>query len=257
MNIILKIFSAIILAIVLTVGILFTIMRKDIIDMVVNIPIKTSPSARNSLIENRINYEFIKNEKSNLLFIFSHGNFGNININRGTYEMQNFMLSKGSVLFYDYPGYGSSKGIPTSETISDSIISVWNFARYDLNYEASDIILWGQSLGGFPTLSLLSQLDESPKLVILHSIFRNIDEVASGIFTLLGSFCRNDYSNIDLLKTIAKKDNILLLHSRTDSLIKFDQALKTSKEFGIKLIEIEGSHCSDDLENFFKYYEKI
>jgi hypothetical protein len=253
------IIAGLLVLLVVSIIIIFTF-RKEILNRLINIPIKSeNTKSDTNLINKKINYRFDKNENSEILFIFSHGNFGNININCGSYEMQEFMHSEGSVLYYDYPGYGSSLGYPNEKSIAKSIIDVWDFARNELNYEPENIILWGQSLGGFPTLSLLSYLDgyEKPRYTILHSIFRNIDDVAGNIFSLLKIFCKNDYSNIDLLKTISDKDNIILLHSRDDGLINFEQSLKTSKEFGIKLIETSGSHCNDDLGNFINYYKNL
>ena len=58
------------------------------------------------------------------------------------------------VLAIEYPGYGIYPGSPTAEAILEDAITVWDYLTKKVKMNASDIILFGRSLGTGPATEL-------------------------------------------------------------------------------------------------------
>lgn len=68
---------------------------------------------------------------------------------------------------YDYSGYGVSSGRASERNLYADIECAWNTLRNKYNFEPSQIILYGQSIGTVPTVDLASRFEVAA--VILHS----------------------------------------------------------------------------------------
>jgi fermentation-respiration switch protein FrsA (DUF1100 family) len=91
------------------------------------------------------------------------------------------------VLIFDYRGFGDSTGSPTESSLSKDARQIWRYARDELGYSESRIVIFGESLGGAVTLSLWSK-DVSdpphPAAVILNSTFTSLPAVVAWHYPL-------------------------------------------------------------------------
>ena len=197
----------------------------------------------------KIHFIHLKDPNKKKLFIFAHGNAGNI-LNRVESINVQFLLKHGSVLMFDYRGYGCSTGNPSEKGVKDDITKVWQYATNKLKYRADDIILYGESLGcscvSWLVYNLLNNNEELPKGIIMQSGFYSLKKIASDLFhPIFGYLVMNEFDNSKYVKFI--KDNnrdypIMLLHSKEDGMIDFDHSYKLSKESRCILQEIYGTH---------------
>lgn len=116
-----------------------------------------------------------KNSES--ILIFSHGNGCDI---ADMYVVLNELSNKLniSVICYDYPSYGLSKGDATEQTCIDGLHKI-------ITQENRKVILMGQSLGTGVNISYCFNYDYTPQLLILISPFKSIPSIFS------------DYSSIE------------------------------------------------------------
>lgn len=188
---------------------------------------------------------YYKNEESEKLIIFAHGNAGNM------YNRLDFIdnFKDYSVLMFDYRGYGNSTGIPSEMGIYTDIMSVWNYCIGQLNYNPSDIILYGESLGCSAVLWLgksLKNLDELPSGIILQSGFYNLNEIISDVASkYLNYIIKSKFDNIKCITKINEKIPIMIIHSANDEMINIKHAYKLMEDGKINsdnLLVIEGDH---------------
>jgi uncharacterized protein len=107
--------------------------------------------------------------------LICHGNAGNVSDRALT--MQRFARWLGvSVLIFDYPGFGKTPGKPNEmsciETANDAL--TW---LQQHGFEAKDIILYGESLGGGVAMILAES--NSFRAVTLVKTFTSLPEVAA------------------------------------------------------------------------------
>jgi len=91
------------------------------------------------------------------------------------------------VLIFDYRGYGDSSGVPSESKLTSDARLVWNFACKDLGYDAQDIVLFGESLGGAVALSLWSSENAhppQPRVLILNSTFASLPRTVAWHYPL-------------------------------------------------------------------------
>ena len=211
--------------------------------------IKISDGMINSTNGCRIHYMYLK-KNSQKLFIFCHGNGGNLN----RIETSNILLllNYGSVLLFDYRGYGISTGNPSEKGLHDDVKCVWSYVNKQLGYEPKDVILYGESLGcsvaSWLVYYLLQNNLEPPAGLILQSGFYSLKNIVADIFSpFLSYFVLYEFDNIKYLKYIKKvRPNypILLLHSKTDNIIPYDHSYRLATETNSQLYEIKGNHIS-------------
>jgi len=194
-----------------------------------------------------IHYVLLKsNTNANTLYLFSHGNAGNL-INRYNSNNIKMLLNTGSVLLYDYRGYGLNNGTPSEANLREDIMAVWNYIP-TLGYKHSETILYGESLGCSISSWFCANLaqDDWPKGLILQSGFYSISKLVSELaHPLLCYLLTVDFNNAKYIEEIKNKKNdfpIIILHSKTDGLINYNHARNLSDEFGCKLLEIKGDH---------------
>ena len=210
-------------------------------------------SIRDGIIDSsdnvKIHYILLKNDKSNKVFLYSHGNSYNIS-NKSDSSIIKLLLKHGSVIMYDYRGYGASTGYPTDRGLKDDILAVWNHAISIFHFKEEDIILYGESLGCSLTSWLCSYLSENdkkmPKFIILQSGFYSLKRIVSDLFhPLLSYLIVHDFNNAHYIKKIKLKHpqyKILLIHSKKDELIDFSHAKDLTSEYNCHLLEVDGFH---------------
>lgn len=191
---------------------------------------------------------------NNKLILYAHGNAGNIYMRLGIVKK----LSKyGSVLLFDYRGYGLSTGQPSEKGLHIDIYTVWNYAINVLGYSPDNIIVYGNSLGCSVVLwlgkYLVKKNQKLPKGIIIESGFYNLRSLASEIIHPSIKYIMNSkFDNIRYIKRIKDHIALLVIHSHEDEMINISHAQRIIKDSGIqkdKLIIISGTHNEPNISS--------
>jgi len=190
--------------------------------------------------------------RAHLVILLFHGNAGNI-----SHRLDHFdtLLETGVNLFaLDYHGYGRSAGKPgEAETYRDALAAHgWLVQR---GFAPASIIALGESLGGGVASELA--LGEPLGGLILQSTYTSIPDIGAELFPwlpvrLLATIKYDTQSKLPRIQV-----PVLIMHSRDDTMIRFQHAEKnfaTANE--PKMIwELQGDH-NDALEsNRTRYLE--
>ena len=101
--------------------------------------------------------------------LYSHGNAEDLGLIRPILHIvQNAGLS---VFAYDYPGYGTSSGKPTEQSVYEAIDAAYTYLTDTLHVPTNRIIVYGRSVGGGPATYLASQDTKAIAGLILESTF--------------------------------------------------------------------------------------
>jgi fermentation-respiration switch protein FrsA (DUF1100 family) len=84
--------------------------------------------------------------------LYSHGNAEDLGV-VGTW-LEVFREAGFQVLAYDYPGYGLSPGVSTTESVNAAADACWSWLVEGQGIAPSSIFPYGRSLGGGPALEL-------------------------------------------------------------------------------------------------------
>jgi fermentation-respiration switch protein FrsA (DUF1100 family) len=145
-----------------------------------------------------------------------HGNAGNISHRLDLAQV--LLEAGGSVLLFDYRGYGLSSGKPGEEGTYRDAQAAWRWLAQK-GFAGTNIVAYGESLGGGVATELAVR--EPLGGLILQSTFTSIPDLGAELFPwlpvrLVGSI---KYDNLHKLPRL--KIPILILHSRQDRLIAF------------------------------------
>jgi fermentation-respiration switch protein FrsA (DUF1100 family) len=153
--------------------------------------------------------------------LFAHGNGGNLATRWERYRLLANRLEL-TVLAFDYRGYGQSEGRPSEAGLIADARAARTFLAKKAHVAKSEIILYGQSLGGAVMVELASE--EGAKALILESTFTSLADVANFKFPLTppGKILRNEFNS--LAKIDRYRGPLLVLHGDKDKLVPFDQA---------------------------------
>jgi len=174
------------------------------------------------------------------VLLFCHGNAGNISHRLRSVEI--FHSLGLSVLIFDYRGYGKSEGKPTESGTYLDGEAAWSYLVEVKGKSPARIILFGRSLGGAVAAEVA--LRKAPAGLIIESSFTSVAELGKKFYPWapVDLIARYKYATIDKVGAITCPK--LIIHSRGDELIPFDQGRKLyekaspPKEF----LEIRGGH---------------
>ena len=245
-------------------------MIKDFIEQFLFFPnteIKKTPISLNINYEDvYINYNddkyhawFIQgtNEKSitqNKCILFFHGNAGNISFRLGYIEK---LYELGfSLLFFDYPGFGLSSGVPNENSCIKCSEQFFNYLVNDKNFDKNNIIFYGESIGGSIASSVANIFNI--KYLILQSTFTDIKEIVKNIIRIniyivdnnIGFETLKNIKTRHTLNKLNKKMKTLVIHSNEDELIHN----KYAEELGVYsdiLYICSGSHSNVNIDSDF------
>ena len=153
------------------------------------------------------------------VFLLCHGNAGNIS---HRLDHAGALLETGAAAFlFDYRGYGRSKGTPgeAGTYLDAQAAHAWLRQK---GFAATNIIALGESLGGGIASELA--LRETVGGLILQSTFTSITDVGAELFPWSPVRWLNRIKYDTHSKLPRVKVPILVMHSRTDSLIRFQHA---------------------------------
>lgn len=152
--------------------------------------------------------------------IFFHGNAEDINL---SYEMLNhirFTLNI-NVIAPEFPGYGIYRGYPKEEQLFQDSLSVFDYMTKQLNIPASNIIIFGRSIGTSIATYLASQRTATALVLISPPL-----SIRYVVRDMLGKFISytvcDRFKNYKLIEDV--QFPILIIHGQSDSLIKYYHA---------------------------------
>jgi fermentation-respiration switch protein FrsA (DUF1100 family) len=178
--------------------------------------------------------------RSSRVLLFFHGNAGNIS--HRLYSMRQFQDLGLSVLIIDYRGYGQSEGRTTERGIYRDADAAWRYLIEDRGVVASDIIIFGRSLGASVASRLAAQ--HQPLALVVESSFTSIPDIAKDLYPWLPVrwLSRLNHATRDYIKEV--RCPVLVVHSRDDEIIPFHHAetIFASANEPRTLLEIRGTH---------------
>lgn len=209
-----------------------------------------------------------------------HGNAQNISTHFGSLY---WLTEQGFDLFaFDYRGYGWSDGEPTQPgTVRDGIVALQYAFSRSLNGQSSDIVLYGQSLGGAVLPRAFEEIRDPAqrarvKAVVIDSSFYSYHEVARDFLTrtwvtfllqpLAYFLVSNQYGPADSIPRISPIP-LLVIHGDRDRVVpleygrKIYDLAKEPKEFwmiprGVHIDSMSG-HAGRYRAQFLKYLDSI
>lgn len=161
--------------------------------------------------------------------VFCHGNSEDIGSGQfGCQAFCNFLSTEChcNVISFDYPNYGHSCSVATTETnVCRAIDIVLEYVEKVLL--AKNIFLYGKSIGSVPALHAAMQDNKPYKGIFLHSPLASAAR-ASFLRTILPKFvlqkCEHMYLN-----NIMRIDNVkcptAIIHGKQDEIIHFNNAI--------------------------------
>lgn len=194
---------------------------------------------------------FFNNDSSRVI-LYCHGNYGNM-----SYYPHIPLLAKRlgiSLMMFDYRGFGESKGIPSTSTIKEDGLNIYNWLKS--YYKENNIIVWGESLGG--SIATWIAANNKPSSLILVSTFSSIHDVIrihgkeSYLLKAVIAFADLIYDSLPICQWLPKVTcNICLIHSQEDTYIPFECALinKRSTTKIKEFIAIRGDHTTPEMSD--------
>lgn len=141
--------------------------------------------------------------------VYSHGNYEDLGALDAFLEEAAARLGI-HLVAYDYPGYGHSRGRASVRNSNEALAAVLRHLN-ERGLSDADIILWGRSVGGGPTLALARH--RAFRGIILQSAFIS----AFRVVTHLPLFPFDRYNNASILRRITTP--VLILHGEEDRTI--------------------------------------
>lgn len=195
--------------------------------------------------------------------LFCHGNSGNISHRSYIIDIaEKFELN---LFIFDYRGFGKSSSIPSKDNLKEDGLLAYDYLK-NKNISSSDIIVWGESLGGFVAAWIAS--NRSCRSLILMSTFSALDDAVIYSYpesksveyiVKLASIKIDTIPSKEYLKKI--KCPVAIVHSKNDDIIPYkcskilyDHIPHQSKI----LITIDGKHSApkikyEDLNRLFMF----
>lgn len=150
------------------------------------------------------------------LLLYHHGNAEDL---EGLAERLGWYQARGfAVLAYDYPGYGTSDGVPTARTVEEAAEAVLAYANETLGWAHDAIISYGRSLGGAPCLILAAR--HALAGAVLEGTFTSTFRVMTRRRLLPWDI----FDNLALIRRA--RCPVLIIHGRRDQTVPFDHAKK-------------------------------
>lgn len=203
---------------------------------------------------------YLPNPKAQYTILYSHGNAEDLGDIRTTLEL---LRQMGFAVFsYDYPGYGMSTGKPSEQGAYQAVDTAYNYLTQQLNIPPHQIIAYGRSLGGGPSVDLASRQPVAG--LVLESTFVSTFRVK--IDVPLYPF--DKFPNLSKIPLI--KVPVLVIHGTVDQVIPFNHgqrlfaAIKTPKlSFWVEgadhndVSEIAGDRFEQKLKEFVQILNNL
>lgn len=173
---------------------------------------------------------FLYNPNAKYTVLYSHGNATDIGQLKQLQD--NFFKNGYSVIFYDYSGYGLSKGETTEQQVYNDIQAVYEYLIKNHNLTAQQIISYGHSLGAAIATDL------AYKNPVAALILENPFTSAFRVKTTYPLVPFDKFTNTNKIDKIHAP--VFIAHSRDDPIISFwhgeelfEQALEPKKSLWV------------------------
>lgn len=190
-----------------------------------------------------------------MTLLYFHGNAGNISYR---YEfIRKLMTIPVSVFIIDYRGYGKSEGTPSEEGFYRDAQAAWDYLVNSRGLKASQIIIFGKSLGGAVGIDLATKID--PAGVIIQSSFTSIADMAKRVMPLVPGFLiRTKMNSVEKIRRVRTPK--LFIHSPVDEVVPYelgrrlyDEAIEPKQFYEVA----DSSHNETDLTGGAAYMEAL
>ena len=191
-------------------------------------------------------------------FLISHGNGGNI-----CYRLAliSALLKYGSVLIYDYEGYGKSEGVPSRQAICADGLAAYDYLVNSQHIRPKDVILYGESLG----CSVSCHISKYRPVggLILQSGWASLLEAARDRFILPRLYPDCLFAEPLLDNTVVLKrphPAVLLIHGQQDKILpcRYSQELFAHACEPKQLVLLpNASHNNIGIEDNSLYFQSI
>ncbi len=177
--------------------------------------------------------------------LFLHGNAGNVS--HRLFQLRQLHEAGLGVLLIDYRGYGESTGSPTEAGLKRDARASWDHLTGRLGQSASRTILYGESIGTAPALSLARDLAASgaPAAgIVLEGAFTSALDVARRAFPFLplSWVLRLEMDNLGAIRQVRLP--VLFIHGSRDEIVPlrmgralYEASASREKEF----LEVPGA----------------
>ena len=197
---------------------------------------------------------FIPGQSARTLLFF-HGNAGNIS--HRLESIRQFRSLGLSVFIIDYRGYGQSKGRTTEKGMYRDAEAAWRYLTRDRGIDASDIVIFGRSLGASVASWLAAEYP--PSALIVESSFTSVPDIAQELYPWLPArwLSRLKHATRDYVRDV--RCPVLVVHSRDDEIIPFHhgEAIFAAASEPRSLLEIRGGHNDAILVDEQNYLEGL
>ena len=229
----------------------------------------------NSFDKLKLHARLFENKKSTKVAILIHGYRGTAY--RDFCEGLTLMLELGyNVLLVDQRAHGLSEGHAITFGVNESKdLLMWLDYAKDRFVNASEIVLYGVSMGAFTVLNISNQIDKNIKLIadspysspkeVLKAAIKSIHLPAFLIYPLL-SVTAKMYAHVNLNKisafdSVAQSDNkILIIHGDNDRVVPHKLSLALKERYPNKIryeLFIGAGHGVSYLWDTMRYQEII
>lgn len=156
-----------------------------------------------------ISARYFPNPDAKYTVLFSHGNRADIGVSIAL--METFRRHGYAVMIYDYPGYGTSTGKVGEKNTYAAIHGTYDYLVNHLSIPAKQILLYGRSLGGGPSIELACHKQVAG--IIVEGTFTSVYRIKFPFPFLLF----DKFKNIQKIATL--KAPILVIHGEKDEVI--------------------------------------
>jgi alpha-beta hydrolase superfamily lysophospholipase len=183
--------------------------------------------------------------------LFCHGNAGNISHRMETIRVLNRLEL--SIFIFDYRGYGRSEGKVAEQGTYRDVEAAWSYLVEERGIPASEVILFGRSLGG--SIAAWAAQNRDAKGLIVESAFTSIPDIGSHLYPFLPVrlLARFRYATIDYVVNVHCP--VLVVHSIDDEMIPFEhgQRIFDAAREPKRMLELRGSHNETVFESGRQY----
>ncbi len=198
---------------------------------------------------------WLPRQSARATLLFFHGNAGNISHRLDSLEIFHDLGLQ--VLIFDYRGYGQSSGKPSEAGMYHDARAAWRWLTDERRIAPEKIVLFGRSMGGAVASELAAQV--APAALIVESTFSSVPDVAAEIYWWLPVrlLARLQFNAADHIARTTLP--VLIVHSRDDEIIPFDNAHRLQKAAGRRatLLEISGSHNTGFIDSRQRYVDGL
>jgi pimeloyl-ACP methyl ester carboxylesterase len=150
--------------------------------------------------------------------LYCHGNSGNLSQRGGILRCW-ADVNDGSILIFDYPGFGRSTGRPGEQSCCAAGEAAWNWLTAEQQIPPRQIVLLGTSLGG-GVATELARVHDCRALVLVKT-FTSVPDMAQAVVPWLPAryLVRHRFDNLSKLPQIHRP--VFIAHGTADTVIPF------------------------------------